>query len=208
MIDYERFSGKLDGSAIDTDRQKVIMSWLNTASNRDNTFERFMFRWMSFNGWLACVTGEQRDAKMLSSFSSDNTAVTTFKHLMLTSPKFTEGVDAFVKLWPIFNAADVLKLGDKRPRAMTMMERPAYVRALLPLKKIRRRPGAWNPDNATAPQIQDVFDAIYQVRCNLFHGDKVSYVEIDRELIRHADTCLRMWIDESHCYTWPEKTKS
>jgi len=202
MVDYQMFTGKPDGSEIDTDRHGIIKSWLDYAATRDNAFERFVFRWMSFNGWLACVTGEDRDSKMLSDFAADQTSVAMFDNLMTTSKDFKTAVVAFAKLWPIFNAADVFKLGKSRPRAITLVQRPAYVSQLLQKKKVRHRPRGWKPGTTTPPRLEDLFDGVYQVRCNLFHGDKVTYADIDRELIEHADLCLRLWIEKSDCYKW------
>lgn len=199
------FSGKPDGSEIDYDRRAVVTSWREKASACGGSFERFIYRWMSFNGWVACVTGEERDGVMLDEFTSDKPATATFDALIRDSMKFREAVTGFAKLWPIFNAAHVYNMGEKRPRAVSMDQRPGYVRALLANKEIWRRPRNWDPDAPPAPQLKDLFDAIYQVRCNLFHGDKVSYAEIDSKLIEHADTCLRLWLDESRCYAWPLK---
>lgn len=203
MVDYRMFSGKLDTTELDSERHDAITSWLTIASAETTPFKQFIFRWMSFNGWMACVTGEDRDTEMLKVFCKDKTAIATFVRLMKSSSEFAEAVKAFAALWPIFNAADVYKLGDKRPHATNMEERPAYVEALWPMKSIRRRPPRWNPKKPAKPQLKDLFGAIYQVRCNLFHGDKVSYAEIDAQLVDHANTCLRLWLEQSHCYVWP-----
>ena len=40
------------------------------------------------------------------------------------------------------------------------------------------------------PEIKDFLSAVYQIRCNLFHGDKSPHIDVDKGLVKWAYECL------------------
>ncbi len=92
-----------------------------------------------------------------------------FAELMADSPTLGDNVRSFAKEWPIRSTA---------------RRRPA-------------QPEKWDRTNWERPGWEDLNWCIYQVRCNLFHGNKANYVERDQHLIELAFECLRTFIEES-----------
>lgn len=45
-------------------------------------------------------------------------------------------------------------------------------------------------------EIKDFLSAVYQIRCNLFHGNKAPNIDVDKELVKWAYECLYKLLHE------------
>lgn len=67
----------------------------------------FTLRWMGYNGWLAAVTGCERDFQMIDAIAAEARMIAAYDHLVANDPTFKAEVDAFAALWPVRNVANV-----------------------------------------------------------------------------------------------------
>jgi hypothetical protein len=67
---------------------------------------------------------------------------------------------------------------------------------------VKRQPAVWTAGDI--PSWEQLLRTIYQVRCNLFHGEKSPQNLRDRQLILKSDGILRMFLAETGCLGWHE----
>jgi hypothetical protein len=156
-------------------------------------FEAFIYAWISFNGWASCCCDSDQDRKLINTLRADGRATVAFNSLVRSDQPFGEALERFRLLWPIFRASDVrdgLKDAESRywqggRRAQVeyySLTFPEVVRA--PDCHLRHEPGGADADWA------HTLEALYQVRCNLFHGTKSMHAETDREVVTAASAVL------------------
>jgi hypothetical protein len=151
--------------------KRLVRHWFEK-SQRDSSTDylvRFVFLWMSFNGWLSCVTECNRDSAMIESLCACRELRRDFTESMVGKSALGESVRSFAKEWPIRSTA----------------------------RNRRAKPEKWDPASWERPGWEDLNQCIYQVRCNLFHGNKASYVERDQHLVELAFRCLSTFIEAS-----------
>ncbi len=89
--------------------RRLISGWLERAySLRDKPeehFEAFIYLWIAFNGWAACVSGLDQDRQWLDALSLDEEMCTRFSELT-SNENNPLGLVAreFFQMWPIFKA--------------------------------------------------------------------------------------------------------
>jgi PAS domain S-box-containing protein len=106
-------------------------------------------------------------------------------------------IDAFSNLWPILNIRDaVKKLGPQMDWPSNLEQFWSKCDQL----GVQRQPQYWASENKAS--WEQLLRAIYQVRCNLFHGGKSPNNARDRQLILCAERVLRQFIEESACMEW------
>jgi hypothetical protein len=69
------------------DGRRLIASWFSRAwkmrdCEPENSFEPFIFTWISFNGWAACVTGLDRDRGWLDALMKSQNICHDFVRLV------------------------------------------------------------------------------------------------------------------------------
>lgn len=190
MPDFQRFR------ALRPEARGVVFSLLEQSRGAENPFERFMFLWMSFNGWLNCVTNGENDARMVEELATDLSLITAFERLVLGGED-ADIIHEFASWWPIFDVKSIRKIigVDAMYRHPS---RSGFYDAFGAEKKIKRRPLLWTPGHR--PRWDDVIWSIYQVRCNLFHGDKASSNLGDVEIVRLAHQVLLASIEQLELY--------
>ena len=168
--------------------KKLIQSWATravaqlTCAERDS-FEPFIFGWIALNGWACCITGEDRDSDYLDALLLDADLNREFKKLL--APDFLTAAKEFQSTWPIFSSKDIgykVEWGATREQ---VIER---------YKTIEPPPGRKPPcafshrerDEEVPVDWPHTLSAIYQVRCNLFHGYKGVYSENDVLIVSKA----------------------
>jgi hypothetical protein len=166
---------------------------------RRNAFLAFMLLWMSFNGWMACVTDEGRDADMIDALSDERRISQAFDRLLRCDAEFEAVVRDFADWWPIFNVHDVRRRVS-RTLFYEVNTREELRERLHSESRVRRGPSQWH--DRRQPRWADLLSATYQIRCNLFHGQKSPTNRADRALVRLAFDCLHHFIVHSRCYTW------
>jgi hypothetical protein len=179
--------------------RETVFRFLEDARNTENPIARFSCVWFSFNAWLNCVSGETQDSKMVKAASVDPALNQLFVRAQEEN-QFREDVGAFAEWWPIFSVQDVRRYGG--PNApYEFQHRIEFYEAHRQDKRLRRRPEVWSPGKV--PRWPDFLAACYQVRCNLFHGDKSTHNPGDREIIERAASGLSAFVTRGRVYDLP-----
>lgn len=177
--------------------QEAVRSFRQEASRASNPISVFSYIWFSFNSWLNCVSGEEQDSKMIRAAAIDPILDRRFTELMENDLEFGNSVKQFSTWWPIFNVQDIRRYGGASA-PFEYFNRADFYETHKSDKRLRRRPERWTSHGeATWP---DLLSACYQVRCNLFHGDKALSRASDRDIIESAADCLSQFIDRSGIY--------
>lgn len=173
--------------------QKPDQSWVKddyqVSSPDREAVERcigaFSFLWFAFNAWAACVTDTDRDRVYLYALLQNDTICQDF--LRLTSdPGSPAGFYTrwFAGLWPIFDVKKLYRQGIGRFEAK---ERREVVDYYLGRGARRFEPQCWEKHKKAGEQIPvdwpHTLVALYKVRCNLFHGQKMLHSENDRMVV-------------------------
>lgn len=176
--------------------KRLIRSWFDraweegTASN-DEVFEPFIFAWFAFNGWAACVTNTDRDREMINALAADQTIRNDFEDsLSDTNSKVARSATNFLTLLPIFDVKSLkqhripLRYNDEDSRA----QRITYY--LSHNRPIKFEPQCWKRHFDSGESVPadwaHILNAIYKVRCNLFHGQKSAHSEMDKQIVSAA----------------------
>jgi hypothetical protein len=72
--------------------------------------------------------------------------------------------------------------------------------ALCAANNVRQQPQVWVA--GSVPAWQQLLGTIYQVRCNLFHGEKSPQAFRDHELVTGSDKILARFIAGTGCFDW------
>lgn len=184
--------------------KRLIRSWLNRAwmhweRRNQEVFEPFIFAWFAFNSWAACVTDTDKDADIMDALAADREMNESFA-AFIEQPDSVVAINAkiFFDLLPIFDAKalnrnHLLHFNDEDSRA----ERIAYY--------FDRGADAFEPkcwkhhvDSSEAVPLDwaHILKAIYKVRCNLFHGQKMAHSEMDRQIVLAAFLTLVNFVHE------------
>jgi hypothetical protein len=170
--------------------RRLINNWAQRASaqikcaDRDS-FEPFIFGWIAVNGWASCVTGEVTDRKCLDVLMLDDDLNRRFDEHLATNTDLRESVQQFQSLWPIFQSQDI---GYGPNPSGTRQEIVDKYRTIAPLARYSPRCSfRHREDGREAPMDwPHTLSAIYQVRCNLFHGFKGVHSENDVVIVSKA----------------------
>lgn len=119
--------------------------------------------------------------------------------------------DRFIYYWIAFNAFYSYKTGESRDRmAVTIIGADGYLinlyQAMLqkdnsPLDRLRNlQPAVLNRNEIrleiTNGNLDEVLNVLYEVRCNLFHGDKGESIERDQQVIEASTPMLEALVKE------------
>jgi hypothetical protein len=182
---------------LDPSAYRLSMELQDRAEHEPPSMISFMLRWMGFNGWLAAVTGCERDYEMINALVAEPRMTAAYDQLIDANADFKKEVSAFAAHWPVLNVANVrAKLGYD---AFRRYDRAALI-AECDAKNVKRQPADWVP--GTTPRWDQVLRTIYQVRCNLFHGEKSEQAVRDRDLVFASDRILRQLLAETGCLGW------
>lgn len=197
--------------AIDLDRywrlhddgRNLIREWYEHADGgargeKGDSFESFIYLWIAFNAWAACVTGEERDTAWRDALVEDRTLCTRFDELAAGDSQLAAAAGRFRALWPIFKVEELRRLevdywlGDDLQRS----ERAARFQDA---GARQFEPRCWAEHHASEEKPLDwahTLAALYRVRCNLFHGDKMRNSENDRHVVDMAYATLFTFVTE------------
>lgn len=154
---------------------------------RANAFEAFIYAWISFNGWASCCLEDDRDTIQVRVLASEPSMSDTFNELVRTDLRFADAERRFRALWPIFRATDV------RSDHLPGEPREDRVR-----RYVTDFPGAARAPDCHLRHVNEdlpadwghALRALYQVRCNLFHGRKSAFGTEDRDIVESAADVL------------------
>lgn len=175
------------------DGRTLIRRWVHRAeqsavvTNGDKgSFEAFIFAWISFNGWAACVSDHDRDQVWMDVLLQNPSLEHAFANA-LHEPRFTEAANVFHNLWPIFEVRELRQSGVPRHHSGN---RRRIVTEYLNAGLTRFHPACWtghgNAPDSTPLDWAHTLAALYRVRCNLFHGEKSLDSENDRAVTTAA----------------------
>ncbi|GAA5048933.1 MULTISPECIES: hypothetical protein [Erythrobacteraceae] len=191
MVSFSNFQ-RLDPVARD-----VAIELLANAQGQPPSFMAFMYRWMAFNGWMSAVTLKDTDREMIDAFVAAPRLIDAFDQLMAGDPNFRQMVTEFTALWPVLNVRSVrAKLGYD---AFRQHDRAALL-ALCAAANVKQQPSGWVAEGR--PSWEQLLRTIYQVRCNLFHGEKSPQSLRDRDLVLASDHILAHFIAATGCFDW------
>ena len=184
---------------MEPETRDLVLDLFRNADRQRSAFMSFVNIWMAFNGWMASVTGRETDADMIRDLANNERLNRTYTGLMGESRQFARLVTDFAAMWPVLNVRDVRKkLGRD---VFWQLERGALI-AACDGANVKRAPAIWNVGDT--PTWEQLLRAIYQVRCNMFHGEKSPQNSRDRQLVLKSDRILRMFITKTSCSDWRE----
>lgn len=193
-----RSSGRINtdsftGLDAESDARQLIMHGFdraNDALTEGDPFESFICAWIAFNSWAALCSRIDQDRDQLNAIESDDSLQSGFKALLRDS-NFAGRADEFRKQWPIFKAAEIRRKHVRRV-SRDRRECSEHYRE----KGINRAPPCYYERHIDANELCTLDDwphtleAIYQVRCNLFHGEKRAGSEEDETIVEAAANTL------------------
>jgi hypothetical protein len=183
--------------------RELVQNWFEHAryevrEHRYSSFEPFIRLWISFNAWAARVTGAEYDAAMVKALANSREMNEAFSKLRMESRRFRDNVMRFASFWPIFSVVSIRKHGFYES---LHEDRRADIERLL-AAGVRRGPeGFYDRDD---PTWKMCIQAIYIVRCNLFHGAKGDAAD-DVEIVDAAYRTLLGFIEGTDLYGWRER---
>jgi len=167
------------------------------SARHPDSFDAFTRLWTGFNNWGMRVTEADFDADMIRQLADSPALNAAFAELLAADNQGVSYARVFAKFWPIFNVKDLRKKGLRHQ--FHELERPEYVRKMLDANVQRAPQGNFDRDK---PTWHDSIRAIYQVRCNLIHGEKGDSSE-DNHIVEGAYRVLLSFIDGVDLYSWP-----
>jgi hypothetical protein len=173
-------------------------AWRERNCQQDEAFEPFIFAWFAFNGWAACVTDTDRDRDIIDALAADRTINADFIQAIQNNQSVSVSVGIFSELLPIF---DVKSLRRRRILRNDRENRSKRVSYYLSQGADQFEPRCWqrHHDAGEAMPINwgHILNAIYKVRCNLFHGLKAAHSEMDQIIVHSAYLALVSFLAET-----------
>lgn len=188
-------------SRLHPDGRRLIHLWHRRAiaagqQSDGSPFEAFIFLWFSFNGFSTCITGLERDADIIKKMGNCPDLRLKFLQLLERNQEFNRSSHDFAELWPIFKVQNLRRLNLLNSLYSTRQEQVSHYLSV---------PGADHfPQcfeyhlrcNGSVPlDWPHTLQAVYRVRCNLFHGEKSPTAKMDARIVRQAFTVLSMFIE-------------
>lgn len=184
---------------MEAETKDLVLDLMENADRQRSAFMSFVNIWMAFNGWMAAVTERETDADMIRDIAANKRLISAYYELMESSQTFLRLILDFAAMWPVLNVRDVRKkLGRD---AFWRLEREALI-AACEAANVKQQPAGWKI--GAIPSWEQSLRTIYQVRCNLFHGEKSPQNVRDRQLILKSDRILRAFLAETACFEWHE----
>jgi hypothetical protein len=123
-VDFGRYA------TLHRDGRELIRGWLERAARGEAgiaDFESFIYLWIAFNGWAACVTGKDADREWQRALVADPDLNERFAQLVAEpTTRTAEAAHRFSALWPIFRVSELRErqieywASDQRERAAMM----------------------------------------------------------------------------------------
>jgi hypothetical protein len=183
------------------DGRMLIRDWLDRAAAQDapeGDFESFIYLWIALNGWAACVTGEDSDPTWKEALMADPSLNEEFDRLVSDSTATAAAARRFAELWPIFRASD-LRAGGIEYSSDVYESRAEMTQAYLN-SGARFAPRCFVEHDELPLDWGHTLDALYRVRCNLFHGEKARSSENDQLVVGCARDTLLAFAEEARLF--------
>lgn len=162
-------------------------SWRERNCQQDEAFEPFIFAWFAFNGWAACVTDMDRDRAIIDALAADTQINNDFAQVIQDNQDVSASIGVFFELLPIF---DVKSLRRRGILINKTENRPEKVNYYLSNGAREFEPRCWQRHHDAGELIPvdwgHFINAVYKVRCNLFHGLKAAHSEMDQVIVHSS----------------------
>jgi len=149
--------------------KNLVRTWRGKSHNEGDQFASFVFIWFCFNAWLEFLASHDadNDRKMLEELKSTSANMSS----LLGAYNTAHASDEFFRrsLQGLINKSKEETIKDVRGQ---------------------RQPISISDENDFA----NIVEAIYRIRCNLFHGGKDANDTRDQVLVKDAAMILRQWI--------------
>ncbi|MGJ5813664.1 hypothetical protein [Paludibaculum fermentans] len=183
--------------------RRIISHWFRLAQEKldcdpAESFEPFIYAWIAFNGWASCCTELDQDRQIIEALSNSTELTEQFGQAVTMTDAITESAARFWSTWPVFNVKDL------RRRRIPMFL--GLDRSNLISHYFQHAAGSYAPrcyrrhldaEEAIPLDWPHTIWAIYQVRCNLFHGDKSPHSETDQVLVHSGLQVLVQFLTHS-----------
>ena len=147
--------------------KKLIRTWRQKSHNEGDQFGSFVFIWFCFNAWLEHLAKNcSTDSKMLNELKERRSNMSE-----------------------LFQAFDVTIANDDY-----ILNSIKKLADLNKEKLIQSKSRKWSIMIIDKNDFGDIIEAIYRIRCNLFHGGKDADDLRDQILVKEAAMILRQWI--------------
>ena len=183
---------------------RLILSWLRRAwDSRDcanqASFEPFIYAWISLNGWASCVTGYDADRRWVDTLRASPKLGARFTEMVGEADSaLSRHASAFQQLWPVFKVSEIRAKGVQRWHSG---DRSNIVKKYLDAKLELYQPRCWVRHQQESPPVPadwpHTLEALYRVRCNLFHGEKGLESEMDALIVGSAFRVLLHFLYDS-----------
>lgn len=147
--------------------KNLIRAWRERSHNEGDQFASFVFVWFCFNAWLEYVSNGRTDRAMLEELKSKSPHMNT----LLDAYDDAQSSDQFFQR----SLRDLINKSNKEA-----------------IKDVRgnRQPISIKDET----DWENIIEALYRIRCNLFHGGKDANDLRDQVLVQDAAMILRQWV--------------
>jgi hypothetical protein len=177
-VDVSRFQG------LHPDGRKLVRGWIEKAvrSDRGNEFEAFIYAWIGFNGWASCCCAQDGDRTLLRMMMLDDRLTQNYNRVIQENV-VREAAVQFASYWPIFRVSDLSEsIRRKRPSRGNRADIVGYYHTESPEAERAPECHLRHQEHIEADW-SHTLEALYRVRCNLFHGGKSGAGKEDREIV-------------------------
>jgi hypothetical protein len=181
----------------------LIRGWFRHSKHLYNTnprnhFEAIIFCWIATNSWSACVADPDVDRKWVEAVAFDNDLNEHFQEQIHSDNDFKYRAESFKDLWPIFKASEIRR---KNLLYKENQERSEALKYYFQNGIEEFEPHCWI-DHCGKPPLDwsHTFITLYRVRCNLFHGEKSRYWEMDNLIVKRSFELLSSFIDKRNLF--------
>ena len=189
-------------SLLHPEGKHLISAWFQRAWQKrdcpmDGAFEPFIFAWFAFNGWASCVTNYDQDRKIINALAADARINSDFAQVINENEDIKQTIRSFFNLLPIFDDRSLQRHGIFKIRTENRQELVNYY---LAKGANKFEPKCWqrHKDKGEAIPIDwgHFINAVYKIRCNLFHGLKAEQSEMDQVIVHSSYLALIKFLNQ------------
>jgi hypothetical protein len=183
QVNFDEFD-QLQGGGRELIRSFFVRARSQSQCQPQDSFEPFIFGWIALNSWASCVTGvDNGDTPYLNALMLDRELKQRFGRL-LDADEFKDHLKHFGEFWPILRPLPHSRISTQAESRQQRIYRE--------LDRYRSGRPAFRPACAARHHRRGekipmdwphTLAAIYQVRCNLFHGSKSLHSDIDTQIV-------------------------
>jgi hypothetical protein len=166
------------------DGQNLARGWIEKPANSKpgNEFEAFIYAWIGINGWASCCYAQDGDTTQLYMMMLDDRLTQNYNRITQEGVVRDDTV-RFASYWPIFRVSYLDEsIRRNRPNHGSRADVVAYYHKSNAMA-IRAPECHLNHRRQIEADWPHTLQALYRVRCNLFHGQKSGAGKEDREIV-------------------------